>query len=142
MSNLVLYSIPAFIVLVLLEVAWARKHPELRGYETKDTVASLSMGLINVGIAAREVCRPDPRAALEHRSRIPPRSGVAWLVSCSGLCYYWFHRLHHECAAVGRARQPPPSHRHCRPRCGPLLTPSHRPGFWFQLALVAFRGET
>ena len=52
MSNLVLYSIPAFVVLVLLEVAWAKRHREVVGYETRDTFASLSLGLINVVINA------------------------------------------------------------------------------------------
>ena len=45
MSNLVLYAIPAFIISVLLEIQWARRHPEYKGYETRDTFASLSMGL-------------------------------------------------------------------------------------------------
>ena len=33
MSNLVLYSIPAFIALILIELAYTRRHPELAGYE-------------------------------------------------------------------------------------------------------------
>ena len=32
-SNLVLYSIPAFLVLIALETLWPRRHPEHRGYE-------------------------------------------------------------------------------------------------------------
>ena len=53
MSNLVLYSIPAFIVLMILEGIWTRKHPEhIVGYERRDTVASLSMGVVNVGVSA------------------------------------------------------------------------------------------
>ncbi len=52
MSNLVLYSIPAFIVLMALEIVWARKNPERRGYELRDTRASLSMGILNVGFSA------------------------------------------------------------------------------------------
>ena len=45
MSNLVLYSIPAFLVLIGLELLWARRHPERKGYEPRDTAASLSMGI-------------------------------------------------------------------------------------------------
>ena len=84
MSNLVLYSIPAFIVLVLLELAWSRKHPEVRGYATKDTVASLSMGAINVVIAGGAKFLSIPILALlwEHRLiDIPAALGAwSWLV--------------------------------------------------------------
>ena len=52
MSNLVLYSIPAFLVLIALELVWARRHPELPGYEMRDTVASLSLGIANVAVSA------------------------------------------------------------------------------------------
>ena len=48
MSNLVLYSIPAFIALILLELAYTRRHRELAGYEPLDTLASMSMGVLNI----------------------------------------------------------------------------------------------
>ena len=50
-SNLVLYSIPAFIVVDGARDRCGRaRHPDgARGYETRDTLASLSMGLLNVG---------------------------------------------------------------------------------------------
>ena len=46
MSNLVLYSIPAFIVLMVLEILWARRRAaeDIRGYEFRDARTSLSMG--------------------------------------------------------------------------------------------------
>lgn len=46
------YSIPVFVVLIALEVLWARRHPESRGYERRDTVVSMSMGLIGMLVSA------------------------------------------------------------------------------------------
>jgi len=59
-SNLLLYSIPAFVALLLLEVFWARRQlasalgarRKFLGYEAKDTFASLGMGVGNVIISA------------------------------------------------------------------------------------------
>ena len=55
MSTLIYYAIPAFILTVALEWVYARKlvreGASVRGYETKDTFASLTMGVGNVLIA-------------------------------------------------------------------------------------------
>src|SRR5262249_12332448 len=50
-SNLILYAIPAFVIAVVAEALWARRHrddPEIRGYELRDSAASMTMGLLNV----------------------------------------------------------------------------------------------
>ena len=57
MSSLLIYSIPGFLTLLLLEVLWTRRRLRegargLRGYEKKDTFASLAMGVGNVIISA------------------------------------------------------------------------------------------
>lgn len=56
MSALIYYAIPAFLLTVALEALWAsrarRERSELRGYEARDTWASLAMGVGNVLIAA------------------------------------------------------------------------------------------
>ena len=49
MSNLLLFSIPGFLTLLVLEVLWTRRRlregaGELLGYEKRDTFASLAMG--------------------------------------------------------------------------------------------------
>ena len=52
-SNLLLYAIPGFLSSLSLERWWAsRTHGEVRGYETRDTLASLAMGVGNVLISA------------------------------------------------------------------------------------------
>ncbi|MBA3457753.1 MAG: sterol desaturase family protein [Deltaproteobacteria bacterium] len=147
MSNLVLYSIPAFIVLVLLELAWARKHPEVQGYETRDTFTSLSFGLINVGISAGAKFLSIPMFALlyEHRvvDIVAALGAWSWLVLlfAEDLCYYWFHRLHHEVRVLWAAHVNHHSSQHYNLSTAlrqPLLTPFTGPIFWAPLALVGF----
>ena len=147
MSNLVLYSIPAFIVLVLLELAWARRHPEVRGYERRDTFASLSMGAINVVIAggAKFLSIPFYAVLYEHRlvDVVAALGAWSWLVLlfAEDLCYYWFHRLHHEVRVLWAAHVNHHSSQHYNLSTAlrqPLLTPFTGPMFWAPLALVGF----
>jgi len=146
-SNLVLYSIPAFVVLVLLELAWTRKHPALRGYETRDTFASLSMGLINVGISAGAKFLSIPMFAVLYEHRlvdVVAALGVwSWLVLlfAEDLCYYWFHRLHHEVRVLWAAHVNHHSSQYYNLSTAlrqPLLTPFTGPLFWAPLAVVGF----
>jgi len=92
-SNLVLYSIPAFVALVLLELAWARRHPEVTGYETRDTVASLSLGLLNVGVSAGAKLLSIPLFAWVYQHRVLELGALgAWswliLLFAEDCCYY------------------------------------------------------
>jgi sterol desaturase/sphingolipid hydroxylase (fatty acid hydroxylase superfamily) len=145
-SNLVLYSIPAFVVLVLLEVVWAKRHPEFVGYETRDTFASLSMGLLNVAINAGTKFLTIPLFAwvYEHRILEVELLGAwAWVVLffAEDLCYYWFHRIHHEVRLLWAAHVNHHSSRHYNLSTAlrqPLLTPFTGPLFWLPLPLVGF----
>ena len=145
-SNLVLYSIPAFIVLLLLELAWTRRHRELLGYEPRDTFASLSMGILNVGISAGAklvLSIPLFVLAYEHRIADVGTWPGAWviLLFAEDLCYYWFHRLHHEVRVLWAAHV----NHHSSQRYNlstalrqALLTPLTGPVFWAPLALIGF----
>src|SRR5512140_277874 len=101
-SNLVLYSIPVFILAMVIEGLWARRHPEVVGYERRDTVASLSFGIANVAIAAVAKLASIPFYAwlYEHRLADLGHAGALWswlvLLVAEDCCYYWFHRVHHE----------------------------------------------
>src|SRR6185503_5346916 len=84
-SNLVLYSIPAFIVLMVLEGIWTRRHPEdVVGYENRDTAASLGMGVINVGVSAGAKLLSIPFFAWVYEHRVielgQPALLWSWLV--------------------------------------------------------------
>ncbi|MCW5804359.1 MAG: sterol desaturase family protein [Deltaproteobacteria bacterium] len=146
MSNLVLYAIPAFIVSVLLEIRWARRHPEHVGYELRDTVASLSMGLLNVVVNAGTKLLSIPFFAwlYEHRVADVLELGAwAWVILffAEDCCYYGFHRLHHEVRFLWAAHVNHHSSRHYNLSTAlrqPLLTPFTGPIFWAPLPLLGF----
>ncbi|HEU0031521.1 MAG TPA: sterol desaturase family protein [Kofleriaceae bacterium] len=147
MSNLVLYSIPAFIALLVLEVAWSRRHPEVTGYEPRDTAASLTMGVLNVGVSAVAKLASIPFFAwvYEHRlvDVVAATGAAAWLVLlvAEDLCYYWFHRLHHEVRVLWAVHVNHHSSRRYNLSTAlrqALLTPITGPIFWAPLALVGF----
>jgi len=99
----VLYAVPAFLLLIVLEAVSFRFLPddEERGYEARDTATSLSMGLGSqvigvpwklftaVAFAGIYVLSP---------IKLDPHDWWVWvlLFLADDLAYYWFHRLHHE----------------------------------------------
>jgi sterol desaturase/sphingolipid hydroxylase (fatty acid hydroxylase superfamily) len=147
MSNLVLYSIPAFIVLMALEIMWARRHPEHIGYERRDTVASLSMGIINVVISGFAKLLSIPFFAWVYTHRLAhlgqPTMWWSWLVLlfAEDYCYYWFHRMHHEVRLLWAAHVNHHSSQHYNLSTAlrqAVLTPVTGPIFWAPLALLGF----
>lgn len=112
MVDLILYAVPAFIVLMVVEFALlrhVRNHPEESpvstdepvGYELRDTRTSLAMGLGNVliktiwGLAAIAVL-----AALYELTplRMPADQPYTYLLLflADDIFFYWYHRTHHE----------------------------------------------
>jgi len=96
---LVPYAVPAFVLLILLEMALWRLRGSAR-FETRDAAASLAMGLGNtvagatLGFVALGAYQWVHRFALFDL-------GYAWwaFVLCFALedmAYYWFHRTSHE----------------------------------------------
>lgn len=147
MSNLVLYAIPAFVALLLVELAWSRRHPEVKGYQTKDTLASLSMGLLNVGINAfTKLLAIGFFAVLyEHRlvDLVEELGPWSWLVLffLEDHSYYWFHRIHHEVRLLWACHVNHHSSQHYNLSTAlrqPLLTPLTGPIFWAPLPLLGF----
>ncbi len=147
MSNLVLYSIPAFIALIALEIVWAARHPEVTSYAKHDTMASLSMGMINVVIAGGAKFLSIPFFIVLYEHRIADVVGAlgawSWLVLlfAEDVCYYWFHRLHHDVRVLWAAHVNHHSSRHYNLSTAlrqPLLTPLTGPIFWAPLPLLGF----
>ncbi len=103
-SNLLLYAIPGFLLSLWLERWWAargRGTRAIRGYETRDTLANLAMGMGNVIISAFSTPGAVLLWQLAYRHRIldSTRLGAwSWPILFLGedLCYYFFHRAHHE----------------------------------------------
>ncbi len=102
--DLITPAIPVFVITVIAEALWVKKLRDegrsLAGHTWKDTAASLSMGLGNVAINVlwKGVAFAG-YLALYHLTPLRMGTGVlAWvlLFFAEDLCYYAFHRVHHE----------------------------------------------
>ncbi|RYZ08629.1 MAG: sterol desaturase family protein [Myxococcales bacterium] len=152
MSNLLLYSIPGFLALLLLEAAWTRRLRRegtrgVLGYERRDTLASLSLGVGNVLISAGTTLGAVALWGWGYEHRVLNLGdGAAWwswpvLFVGEDLCYYWFHRAHHEVRLLWAAHVNHHSSRYFNLSTAlrqPWLTPFTGPLFWLPLALVGY----
>jgi sterol desaturase/sphingolipid hydroxylase (fatty acid hydroxylase superfamily) len=92
---------PAFIILVVLEILFARFRLAKARYEARDTAVSLVMGLGSTiaGLATAAVVAATTLWVYQHRLFTIPINAVwAWVLIflLEDLTYYWFHRLSHE----------------------------------------------
>jgi sterol desaturase/sphingolipid hydroxylase (fatty acid hydroxylase superfamily) len=101
LPNVVLWSVPAFILLTVLEAVSYRLHPDTDdvGYGGKDTATSLSMGLGSLGFDILWGIVPGIIYAAIYTAT-PLRVPIAWpaLLLCllgQDFFYYWSHRCHH-----------------------------------------------
>jgi len=99
MPDLTDCAIPAFLALLGLE-AWIAARSGQRLHEARDTAASLAMGLgsVLVGLGWGSVVWA-AYAGLHRLAIFEIGSGpAAWILAllADDLCYYWFHRTHHE----------------------------------------------
>ncbi|MER6036654.1 MULTISPECIES: sterol desaturase family protein [unclassified Streptomyces] len=99
----VVYAIPAFVLLVVVEALSYRFLPddEERGYELRDTVTSMSMGAGSQVVAVPwKAVTVVVYAALFTVApwRLSPSSAWTWLLLffADDLAYYAFHRAHHR----------------------------------------------
>jgi sterol desaturase/sphingolipid hydroxylase (fatty acid hydroxylase superfamily) len=107
--DLILYAIPAFVLLMVGEaVALTREAREdvverraRAGYATKDTLASLGMGLgsLVVPVAITTVLGLGGYVLLWNAAPLDLGTGwIAWMVALLGkdFLFYWYHRAEHE----------------------------------------------
>ncbi|MEW2316664.1 sterol desaturase family protein [Streptomyces bauhiniae] len=99
----VVYAIPAFVLLVVVEALSYRFLPDddERGYELRDTVTSMSMGAGSqvIGLPWKAVTVVVFAAAFTVAPwHLPPSSPWTWLLLffADDLAYYVFHRAHHR----------------------------------------------
>ncbi|MQY12266.1 hypothetical protein SRB5_23990 [Streptomyces sp. RB5] len=101
LPDVVLWSIPAFILLTVVEIISYRLHPDddAVGYETKDAATSITMGL---GSLFTEALWKIPAVAVYTAlyAATPVHWDITWwsvllALLAQDYCYYWSHRGHH-----------------------------------------------
>jgi sterol desaturase/sphingolipid hydroxylase (fatty acid hydroxylase superfamily) len=114
-------AIPFFLALVALEVVVSsrrsvRARHALRGYERRDTFASLAMGVgsLVVGLFAKGLWFGLYREVYAVRLFDLGTGPLVFAAALVGddFCYYWFHRLHHEVRMLWAAHVNHHSSRH------------------------------
>jgi sterol desaturase/sphingolipid hydroxylase (fatty acid hydroxylase superfamily) len=150
MSRLIYASIPAFLVLMVLEGLWARRAVRegrgIRGYEARDTAASLAMGVGNVLLSVLTKFGVVALWAYLWEFRVytfPEEAWWSWvaLFFAEDFCYYWFHRAHHEVRFFWAAHVNHHSSTHYNLSTAlrqSWTTPLTGPLFWLPLPLLGF----
>jgi sterol desaturase/sphingolipid hydroxylase (fatty acid hydroxylase superfamily) len=151
-SNLLIYSIPGFLALLVLEVLWTRRRLRegtlgLLGYERRDTFASLAMGIGNVAISAFTTLGAIALWSLAYEHRVlalgQPLLWWSWLVLffAEDLCYYLFHRSHHAVRLLWAAHVNHHTSQYFNLSTAlrqPWFTPITGPVFWLPLAFLGY----
>jgi sterol desaturase/sphingolipid hydroxylase (fatty acid hydroxylase superfamily) len=147
MIELVLVAAPFFLLFVAVEVLslWLAPDDDELGYELRDTATSLAMGLgsLVVGIGYKALALAAYSAAyLVTPLRVDPGHPAAWvaLFFLDDLCYYWYHRAHHEVRVLWASHVV--HHSSQRYNFSTALrqtwTPFGALPFWLPLALLGF----
>lgn len=141
----VVYAIPAFVLLLVVEAVSYRFLPddEERGYELRDTATSLSMGIgsLVVGTPWR-VAATFAYAALYAVApwRLSAASAWTWvlLFFADDLAYYVFHRAHHRVRVLWASHVPHHSsvHYNLSTALRQSWTPMTSLPFWLPLAVL------
>ena len=147
MSELIAWAVPVFLLLLLVEALADRLRPRpgTRGYEWRDTATSLSLGLANVAVSAALKLGATALFLAAWRFRLfdVGHAWWAWLLLfvLEDLCYYVFHRVHHEVRFFWAAHVNHHSSRHYNLSTAlrqSWTTPLTGPIFWVPLALLGF----
>jgi sterol desaturase/sphingolipid hydroxylase (fatty acid hydroxylase superfamily) len=145
-QDLTLFAVPIYILAVLVEARWARKHG-LAWYRSADTRASLAMGILATVVEI--VPRLLALVAMVWLHDISPLRDVvqhqwwAWLLLffLDDFSYYWFHRSNHEVRLLWAGHVNHHSSQYLnyatalRQGVGERV---HKPLFWLWLPLLGF----
>ena len=149
MAELILYAIPAFVLLLVVELLSFRfvddHDQDLVGYESSDTRTSLTMGGGNVVINAVWKAGRGRRLRRALRADAAAHAGRPWwtyvlLFFADDLAYYWFHRVHHEVRVFWASHVVHHSteHYNLSTALRQTWTPMTALPFWAPLALLGF----
>ncbi len=94
------YAIPAFVLLIALEIFWAIKSEGKRIYEARDTAVSLALGVGSLVAGALAAVATVPLLVAVHELA-PGSIGYAWWAwalcfVADDFAYYWQHRTGHR----------------------------------------------
>lgn len=96
----VTFAIPAFVLLIVIEAVIGRYAPTKSNYETRDSAASLLMGLGNFAIGLVNFGVVGAVSLWVYQYRLFDIGYHWWafvlILFAEDFCYYWFHRLSHE----------------------------------------------
>ena len=146
MSELIAWAVPVFLLLLGVEVLADRlRRPGMRGYEWRDTATSLSLGVANVAVSAALKLAATGLFLFAWQLRLFD-IGYAWwawllLFVLEDLCYYVFHRVHHEVRFFWAAHVNHHSSTHYNLSTAlrqSWTTPLTGPIFWVPLAFLGF----
>ena len=145
---MILYAIPAFVLLLAVEL-WSFRlaaDEDLVGYEARDTRTSLSMGAGNVVInAVWKLAVIVVYAGLYELTPLRMPADEWWtyvlLFFADDFAYYWFHRIHHEVRVFWASHVVHHSSQHYNLSTAlrQTWTPMTALPFWAGLALLGFR---
>ncbi len=151
MSQLILYAIPGFVVLLLLELVFSKSGARGRasqGYEVRDTFASLAMGIGSLITKIPVVAAIFAFNTFLYQYRFFDLPDAWWiwplLLTGDDFCYYWFHRLHHEIRFLwaGHINHHSSTHYNLSTALRqPWTTVLTGPFFWAPLPLLGFSPE-
>ena len=153
--GLIYYAIPLFLATLGLErwLVYRRENVEgaetkLAGFTTKDSFASLAMGVGFLLVDAAVKLLPFAALAWLYQFRLFDIHPVWWawmlLLVAEDFCYYWFHRLHHEVRILWAAHVNHHSSTHYNLTTAlrqSWTTPFTGFAFWFPLPLLGFPVE-
>jgi sterol desaturase/sphingolipid hydroxylase (fatty acid hydroxylase superfamily) len=143
-SVIIAYSVPVFVALMIGEM-FLRRARGGRGYERRDTLASLVMGLGNVAVHGLLKTTTFGFSVWLSQFALFDLTHGWWiwllLIPAEDLCYYWFHRGHHEIRLLWAAHVNHHSSRHFNLSTAlrqSWTTPLTGPIFWAPLPLLGF----
>ena len=103
-NPMLMVAVPLFMGLIVLEAWWTarakRQGVSQKGYELKDTFASLSMGIGYLVIAGFFKIVLIPMYYFAYELRVFEFETTVWtwvgIVLAQDFAFYWYHRYHHE----------------------------------------------
>ena len=152
MSVIIYAAIPLFFLTIAIEAMWAKRRlaeaADVIGYRGHDTLASLSMGLGNVIIAAFTKLLLAGLLVWVYQYRLFTMPDAWWvwipLLFAEDLCYYGFHRFSHEIRFLWAAHVNHHSSEHYNLSTAlrqSWTTPFTGLVFWLPLPLLGFKPE-